>query len=434
MRKIGLIGHIGLIGFASNALAEHRLALVIDNHQYSREELRLDALDTNVTQKLESHGFRIETWLNTDGNQLKYGLRDFAPNTPANGTVLLYYHGNISPNNGKDDLLLVDVKSNLGRGASLKEALRQLSSGGGSARNLLILDAPKIPKVNMEVPAGCEIFHEDLDKALGTLPPNASKSISPPDQFVLGKKTGDEWVNAKGMVFCWIPPGKFTMGSPDSELGRHNDEPQREIEIKEGFWLSKYEFIRGHYKGNRHRASVGNHKLHPINAVSQSKDIRDRLFKPLTKDELSKGRLPVGWEYNLPSEEQWEYAARGGTTTTYSFGNDPEQLPKYANFADKSMFDTKGIYTNHAHRSLVDGEPGIARVGQFAPNPWGLHDIHGNLSEWTDTAVIKGGSWLSSPDNLRSAYRQKLGDRDQRNYVGVRAVIRKVPPKPPKKK
>ena len=167
--------------------------------------------------------------------------------------------------------------------------------------------------------------------------------------------------------------------------------------------------------------------------VSQSKDIVARTVKPITKEEHSKGRLPKEWEYALPSEEQWEYAARAGSKSTYYFGNDLAQLPKHANFADKAMYESKDIYSNHAHRTLNDGIAQIAKVGQLAANPWGLHDMHGNVSEWTDSAVIKGGSWLSTTQNLRSAYRHKLGDRDQRNYVGVRLAIRRINPNTKKK-
>lgn len=434
---ISQIGQIRLIGLISllltTAHAEHRVALVIDNHDYKHDSLKLEAVDLAPTlQKLESHGFRTQVWQNTDNNRLKYGVRDYPSTTPVAGTLLLYYRGQVSPSNDGKTVLLMDVGSSAGRGISLNELLNNLSTKGGSVRNLIVLDVPKVPQTEIEVPEGCTVTYRKLETILKTLPKSYSKAVSPPDKFVQGSKVGDEWVNAQGMVFCWIPPGKFTLGSPESEIGRFPDEIQREVEIKKGFWLSKYELINAHRKSNQHRSAIGKHKLHPLNMVSQSKDIITRTIKPITKEEHSKGRLPKGWEYSLPSEEQWEYAARAGTTTIYSFGNDPARLPKYANFADKAMYDSKDIYSNHAHRVLNDGNPIIARVGLYEPNPWGLHDIHGNVSEWTDSAVIKGGSWLSTSQNLRSAYRQKLGDRDQRNYVGVRVAIRRVGANPRK--
>jgi sulfatase modifying factor 1 len=419
-----------LLGFFSltlNLHAEHRAALVIDNHAYQHESLQLSAIDLSPEiAKLNQYGFRTQVWQNTDANKLKSLFRDYPSTTPVAGTQLIYYRGQVSVSIEQKNVLLMDVNSQTGRGLNLKELLDSLSRKGGSARNLIVLDVPNQPNVEFEVSDDCSVIYGKLDTALKTLSKSHSISVSPPDKFIPGSKVGDEWVNAQGMVFCWIPPGRFIMGSPVEEEGRFPDETQREVEINEGFWLSKYEFIMAHRKSNAHRSAIGEHKLHPLNMVSQSKDIISRTVNPITKEEQSKGHLPKDWEYTLPSEEQWEYAARAGTKGAYSFGNDIHLLPKHANFADKAMYNSMDIYSNHAHRSLNDGNPTIAKVGQYAPNPWGLSDMHGNVSEWTDSAVIKGGSWLSTPQNLRSAYREKLGDRDQRNYVGVRIAIRKV--------
>jgi hypothetical protein len=130
----------------------------------------------------------------------------------------------------------------------------------------------------------------------------------------------------------------------------------------------------------------------------------------------------TGQPYRLPSETEWEYAARAGTTTAYSFGDDPAQLEKYAWFTDNSD------YATHP-------------VGTKAPNPWGLFDMHGNAAEWTldqysedryarlasaptDAAAainwpnelypraIRGGSWLDEPKSLRSAARQKSQEKE----------------------
>jgi sulfatase modifying factor 1 len=424
----GLIGRIGLIGLISAAHGEHRSALIIDNHDYAEQSLALEPADIPPLQgKLLKAGFACTVRKNLDANQMRLAIEGFAETTPVNGKALLYFHGHSIPSVDQKSTLLADINSKPGRGYPLDAAFKALSTKGGSQSNHIVLDSPPLTNVQEEIPDDCHLNTDGIDPLLDSLPQTASNAISPPDKFALGTKAGEEWVNTRGMVFCWVPPGKSTMGSPETEAGRHEDEALREVEIQEGFWLSKYEFIRGHYKGNPNKSSVGSHKLDPVNAASQSKDILSRTLRPLTQDEQAKGRLPEGWEYGLPSEEQWEYAARAGTSTTYPFGNDTSQLPKYANFADKSMYATKGIFSNHAHHTLDDGQPGIAHIGLYAPTHWGLHDMHGNVSEWTDSAVIKGGSWLSTTENLRSAYREKLSDREQRNYIGFRIAIRKTP-------
>ncbi len=136
--------------------------------------------------------------------------------------------------------------------------------------------------------------------------------------------------------------------------------------------------------------------------------------------------MPNDWEYALPTEEQWEYAARAGTTGEYYFGVDISLLPKHANFADKSSYDSLSVYSNYAHRTLDDGEAGLSEVGRYLPNPWGLYDVYGNVAEWCDNSVVRGGSWVSVAECCTSTYWDKRGDRDQEPYIGSRFVIRKV--------
>ena len=185
------------------------------------------------------------------------------------------------------------------------------------------------------------------------------------------------------------------MGSPETETGRFADEAQREVSVKEGFWMSKYEWPRGLWRGNKNSKAIDHDKLHPVNMVSQSKDTLSREIKPMNEAAKKAGLLPPSWEFGLPSEVQWEYAARAGTTEAYFFGKDTAKIHHYANFADKTWFDTGEIYANHANRSLSDGYAKLAPVGALKPNPWGLHDVIGNVAEWTDNAVMRGG--LGSP-------------------------------------
>ena len=417
--------------FAGNANAEHRAALVMDVHAYEAAELKLPTPNLQpLINRLEAHGFNCSVITNPDNNQIKREVEGFATRTPVRGTALVYFIGRTAPGEylKQKTFCLLDVKSKPGRGLGVNFVLDQLQAKGGSSRNLVILDTPdealpalKIPDLHLD---------ESVLKTLG----KPSKAVSPPNKMIPGRQAGDEWVGPRGMVYCWCPPGKFTMGSPVTETGRFADEAQRQVFVKEGFWMAKYEWPRGLWRGNKNSKAIDHDKLHPVNMVSQSKDTLSREIKPMNEAAKKMGLLPPSWEFGLPSEIQWEYAARAGTNDAYFFGKNSSHINRYANFADKAWFDTAEVYANHAHRTLFDGHAKLAPVGSFQQNPWGLHDVLGNVAEWTDDAVMRGGSWVSTPQYCRSAHRQEMGDRDQRNYLGVRVVIRKASSATPKKK
>ena len=421
---------VAFLLFAGEASAEHRAALVLDVHAYETADLKLPKPNLQpLIKRLEAHGFRCTVISNPDNNQIKREVEGFASRTPVRGTALVYFVGRAAPGEylKQKTLSLLDIKSRPGRGLGVNFVLDQLQANGGSSRNLVIIDTPDDASPALKIP---DLHHDE--SVLETLG-KPSKALSPPSKMIPGGKAGDEWVGPRGMVYCWCPPGSFTMGSPQSEKGRFLDEEQRNVEIQEGFWMAKYEWPRGLWRGNFNRSAIGSHKLDPVNMVSQSKDTPAREIKPMNEAAKKSGLLPQGWEFGLPSESQWEYAARAGTTTAYFFGVEHSQISKYANFADKAWFDTGETYANHAHRSLSDGYSKLAPVGSMQPNNWGLHDMLGNVAEWTDDAVMRGGSWVSTPRNCRCAHRQKMGDRDQRNYLGIRVVIRKSSTATPKK-
>ena len=176
-----------------------------------------------------------------------------------------------------------------------------------------------------------------------------------------------------------IPAGKFTMGSTYAEIGRDNDEgPQKVVELS-SFWMGAYEVTFEEWDAFFKNMDVPQTKAIAVDAVSRPTAQYIDLTWGMGRD----GKQPTNsmsqaaaimyckWLYNqtgvfyrLPTEAEWEYACRAGTTTAYPFGNDPAALKEYGFFKDNS-----------------GGK--FHRVGQLKPNAWGLYDMLGNLSEWT---------------------------------------------------
>lgn len=437
---------ISIFGFlffsVATVRAEYRVALLIGNREYKDQVATAGQDLQTVARGLEKYGFRCRLVENlTNDNAIRDAIEDFATTTPVRSTALLFYQGRMTDG---PSLLATDSR---GRYA-LDRTLESLNGSGGSARNLVFIDSPDAASFAGDLPEGVQLTFGKVEPLMKKLDGKAdligalaaagetkstlskderltgvgSQAISPPDKFAPGKRAGEEWVNRRGMVFCWCPPGSYTAGSPPETLGRYADEQQRPVTIADGFWISKYELTHAQWMGaNVPRSAVAWHKLHPQDMANQSKD-GGRMLKALNDADP----LPDRWQYTLPSEEQWEYAARAGTVLRFYFGDDVEQLPQHANFGDKSYFDTKDVYSISAHRTLDDGFAQLAPVGSFAANPWGLHDVYGNLAEWCSNAATRGGSWVSLAENCRSAYRHRFGDRDNEVFIGFRLIIQRT--------
>ncbi len=211
----------------------------------------------------------------------------------------------------------------------------------------------------------------------------------------------------------WIEPGTFIMGSPEDELGRDDDEKQHQVTLTRGYWLGKYEVTQAQFEAvmGKNPSSFKGADL-PVENVSYVYALA--FCKELTEIEKAAGRLPEGYEYTLPTEAQWEYACRAGTTTALNSGknlSDTEQCPE---------IDEVGWY-------LYNSGEKTHPVGQKKPNAWGLYDMHGNVYEWcldgygdypkssvTDpigffsmdlNIVMRGGCMLNFAQRCRSAYR-----------------------------
>ena len=259
---------------------------------------------------------------------------------------------------------------------------------------------------------------------------------------------------ATGIPFVWLPGGCFQMGSPPDEPYRDLDESPTHEVCLQGFWMGKYEVTQAQWLQVMGRnpayfveqaagqtalilpvEQVSWHDaqefLQKLNAASRSPFLKGNAHpSPLPRGETQE-RSPLGrgegWVFRLPSEAEWEYACRAGTSTPYSFGDDPNLLGEYAWHRDNSDAQTHP-------------------VGERAPNAWGLHDMHGNVWEWcadswhdtylsapsdgaarqaasrAERRVLRGGAWNNLPWFLRCA--DRLWDQaDKRNFTrGLRVV------------
>ncbi len=256
-----------------------------------------------------------------------------------------------------------------------------------------------------------------------------------------GTKVGQERNdNGLQMTILWITTGTFVMGSPKEEEERSLEkEDQVNVTLTKGFWLGKYEVTQAEWyalmrsqpwKGALFAAEIKEGDDIPV--VNVDWHMAREFCSKLTERERNAGRLPDAWEYTLPTEAQWEYACRAGTTTRYSFGDEVPKLPEYAWFEDNA----NDVGETYAHR-----------VGQKKPNPWGLFDMHGNVFELcrdefsktlpggidpiyrsenphSDVGIVfRGGSWYSFEFKCRSAARTNNGALRLSSYLGFRVAL-----------
>jgi formylglycine-generating enzyme required for sulfatase activity len=231
-----------------------------------------------------------------------------------------------------------------------------------------------------------------------------------------------------------IPAGSFNMGSPSNETGRSSDEgPVHRVHV-EAFQMGKYEVTNAQFRRFRPEHNSGDYAGHSLNGDNQPVVNVSWADAVAYTQWLAK---KTGKPYRLPTEAEWEYAARAGTTTRYYWGDDID--PAKLNFSDKND------PTGPARKDLDDGYAVSAPVGSYSPNPWGLYDMLGNVWEWnqdkwhgnyngapTDGSawesggnehrLLRGCSWDSKPDNCRTANRSD--DAVPNDYNGFRVAGR----------
>ncbi len=284
--------------------------------------------------------------------------------------------------------------------------------------------------------------------------------------------------NSVGMKLVYIPPGKFLMGSPESEPGREAQEVQHEVELTKGFYLGTHEVTVGQFKlfvADTKFQTDGERDGKGAYGINEAGKIEEMHAKFTWKspgfeqtDEHPVG--DVSWQdakafcdclsrkekktYRLPTEAEWEYACRTGTKTAYVHGDDPEGLATVGNGADataRAKFPGWSIGIQGK-----DGHLFTAPVGQFKANAFGLFDMHGNVWEWCEdwyvpnsyskekqvdptgpatgkAKVQRGGGWSSDSKRLRSAARVGRDQSAYRGcYLGFRVVLEQSPAEAPK--
>jgi len=261
---------------------------------------------------------------------------------------------------------------------------------------------------------------EEIDRTLerGTTEEESGQAIRVPlEKGSVSQSSPATFRNSIGMEFILIPAGEFRMGADDKE-GFEDERPVHRVRITRPFYLGKYPVTQGqweavmetnpsHFTGNPNR---------PVENVAWH-DAQEFLRRLSEKE---------GKPYRLPTEAEWEYAARAGSNTTYCFGDDVKLLREYAWYADNSG--------NETHP-----------VGQLDANAWGLHDIHGNVWEWVQdwyaanyyqqSAVInpsgpdsseykvsRGGSWRNGARSVRVAARNWLEPGSRSDGIGFRCA------------
>lgn len=239
--------------------------------------------------------------------------------------------------------------------------------------------------------------------------------------------------SANNLEMIWVEPGTFIMGSPSTEVGRvDSKEDQHEVTLTHGYYLGKFEVTQAQYQevmtGNPDGLSAtpsyfdGNPNR-PVEQVSHD-DIQVFLSQLNNLESLN---MPAGWSYVLPTDAQWEYACRAGSSSAYSWGGDINS--SRANYYDSNIGET-------------------SNVGNYESNPWGFYDMHGSVWEWTadwfqgslgtsgvvdpigpasgSSRVKRGGSWKAPPSSLRSAMRYDLNTPNRRYYsIGFRVAFQK---------
>ena len=315
-----------------------------------------------------------------------------------------------------------------------------MAGSGYSTAPMVVVDAPPkplgvklemVPKLTVEGPAGSNARVESAASLNGPWTMWTNVTVGPEGTVLVDLSPGsaarfyravDESKKIGPAGFVWIAPGTFLMGSLLSEADRNSDEVRHTVTLTQGFWMSDHETTQAEYQ-----MVMGSNSLTwkgeslPVEMVSWNDAVA--YCNQLTERERAAGRITAQQAYRLPTEAEWEYAARAGTTG--------------------ARYGELDAIAWHGENSGRQTHP----VKQKAANAWGLYDMMGNVWEWcsdwyeeyptgivTDPMgpssgslrVLRGGSWINVAGNVRPALRFWFGPGNRSDNLGFRPVLSSV--------
>jgi uncharacterized protein (TIGR02996 family) len=286
-------------------------------------------------------------------------------------------------------------------------------------------DDPRAELVRLTVSLRTEPKHKDFDKRQQRV------------QELLGggmKPLVPTLTNSIGMTFALIPAGSFLMGSPPDEEERHDDEAQHQTTLSRPYYLgiypatqTEYQAVIGSNPANFRRQRPGR-RAYPVEHVSWTDAVAYCEKLTALPEERAAGRV-----YRLPTEAEWEWACRAGTTTAFHFGSSASSR--------QACFDGNAPYGGAAKGPV----PRKTRaVGSYPPNAWGLYDMHGNVANWCadwdgefpaevllDPVIttpgtyrcVRGGAWSFLGRYCRAAYRNHSTPSNRTHFCGFRVLL-----------
>jgi formylglycine-generating enzyme required for sulfatase activity len=255
-----------------------------------------------------------------------------------------------------------------------------------------------------------------------------------PETVQADKEITVDLPGGEAMDMVWIEPGKFMMGSPEGQLYAKVDEfPQHQVTISQGFYLGKYEITQAQWE-----AVMGSQPwVGRSYALAEGRRPAVYITWYDAQDFIARLNQAAGTVvYRLPTEAEWEYACRAGTTTPWYFGDDESELENYAWLRFNTYFSGKAY-----------AQP----IGQKGPNAWGLYDMHGNVWEWVEDwfgkyigepqvdptgpatgiyKVVRSGIFMADAAGVRSAFRWAGSPDFPDGGVGAR-LVRQEPAQSP---